>query len=207
MALPSLRHGCHRRQSPAAGEQGAALMLELLVGIVILASALATAASLSVVTNRSSKTGHGLTEMETRIDTDIAQMRQLAELYTWCPGSGTTSRARVNASTTCKSKVNTNASYYYPDNPPPGNIAGALALANFNAACNDDQTTLFNQALINILTPFPRPSGVTREVSSDDNRAKRLRITYTATVPNITGGIRRVVLITPTVAAWCPSSS
>ena len=47
---------------------------------------------------------------------------------------------------------------------------------------------------------------MTREVISDDNRAKRLRITYTAVVPNSTKGIQRVVVLTPTVAAWCPSS-
>jgi len=206
MAPTSLRHPPLRRQRPAAGEQGAALILELLVGIVVLATAVATAASISVVTNRSTRTGHGLTEMETRIDTDLAQMRQWAELYTWCAGFGTTSSTRVNASPTCKSKSSANSSYYYPDNPPPGNPTAAQALRTFNAACNDGTTTQFNQPLITFLNIVPRPSGVTREVISDDNRAKRLRITYTATVPNSTKGIQRVVVLTPTVAAWCPSS-
>jgi hypothetical protein len=82
--------------------------------------------------------------------------------------------------------------YYFPPDTSPA------AISAFETACSDTGSDSLNTPLVGAIHSRPVPPGVSRSVAFDDIASHRLRITYTGTAVN------RVVLLVPTVAAWCP---
>ncbi len=202
MTVPSRRPSSIQAAAAPACSSAGFTLVELLVGAVLLTIGLSMAASLATISNRSMIRSAQLGNQESLIDSDIAAIRNLAEIYTWCPGSGTTSAAAVSAAgASCASTTPRTEAYYFPNNPVPPNTFAARVIA-FENACDPNNNTPtideLNIALVAAINARAQPPGISRTVANDDIAAHRLRITYAGT------NVNRVVVLTPTVAAWCP---
>lgn len=174
-------------------------ILEVLLAVVIIGVALAGAATLMTSQNRSITSSVQLNQAQNQIDADVAAVRNLAETYTWCSGAGGFNGSATN----CAGAAARNENYYFPV------PTATAAIAAFETACKNTTSDTLNTTLVTAISSpaLPNPSLVTRAVTQDRNDAfpngdfasHRLRITYTSTT-----GASRVVLLVPTVAAWCP---
>lgn len=174
-----------RNQIPRQA-RGASLV-ELVIGSMILIFAFAMAAAIAGVNGRNLLTSRTTSNQDALIDSDISAIRRLSEEYTWCTGAGTLAASGPS----CDSTSARNQNYYFPSN--------STNIALFESACAD--TTApddLNVALVNQINSRATLPGITRSVTYDNVPAHRLRITYTGT------NVNRVILLTPTVAGWCP---
>ncbi|MEB3332401.1 MAG: hypothetical protein VKI83_07925 [Synechococcaceae cyanobacterium] len=130
------------------------------------------------------------------IEDDMAMIRDLGDRYSWCTGEGSIS---PSSSSTCSASSPGGSLDYVPRNTGSGTSVGTQ-LASFSAACDasSGSTDSLNANLISAINARSAPSGLSREVSSDDVAAHRLRITYRA------DGFSRTMVYTPPVVAWCP---
>ncbi|MFM7642797.1 MAG: hypothetical protein ACKO45_14785 [Cyanobium sp.] len=173
-------------------------ILELLVSVSILALAFASVATLTSVQNLSLISSTNLSTSQSQLDSDVAAVRNLAETYTWCSGSGGFSGSAPN----CAGAQARTKNYYFP-------IASATtAILNFETACSNSSSDTLNDptgstatsSLVKAINAITLPSLVTaRSVANDDIVAHRLRLTYSTST-----GASRTVVLTPTVTAWCP---
>lgn len=162
-------------------------LVELLVGSILLVIAFAMAATISGVNNRNLQTSATTADQDSLIDSDISAIRKISEEYTWCTGAGTLSAS----GSSCDSTTARDQNYYFPNN--------SANIALFEAACADTTAPdALNAALVYEINSRATLPGVTRTVSYDSVTAHRLRITYAGT------NVNRVLLLTPTVAGWCP---
>lgn len=170
-------------------------MLELMIAVVLLTSTLLAAITLTNGTNRLHVGTVQLNDLQSQVDSDIAAIRRRAEIFTWCTGMGTFAAT----GTTCAS-INPNSdAYFFPNSSTSTTANPFLVGPEQTAFINACGTADLTAALVNDINSRPLPAGVTsRVVTNDDTTANRLRITYTA--PNLS----RLVVLTPTVAAWCP---
>lgn len=192
-----LFHPSIQRALISADDQssGAFSLLELLVAIVLLATTTAAAAMLWNGTNRMVVSSSSINDLQSQIDSDVADIRTRAATYTWCSGAGGFS----TSAPTCASDDPRSDNYFFPNsslattaNP---SIEGPEQVA-FADACG---TATLTEALVTDINSRALPAGITsRVVANDDVTANRLRITYTGP------GVSRIVVLTPTVAAWCP---
>lgn len=166
------------------------MIVEVLLAAVIIGIVFAGVATLTNSQSRSITSSSDIANVNNQLDADVAAVRNLAETFTWCSGNGGFSGTATN----CSGAAARTASYYFP-------IASATtAITNFETACNNTATDSLNVVLVTAINAIVRPSLITnRDVTNDDIPTNRLRITYT-TSP----GITRTVILTPTVAAWCP---
>lgn len=188
MAIPPRRRPDPSARPPAGG--GGFTLIELLIGAVLITIALSMAATLAGITNRSMISSETIGRQDTLIESDIAAIRDLAERYTWCTGAGTTAATAVCASVTPRTE-----NYYFPN---IGNAA--VSITAFENACRPAATPTIdelNAPLVTAINARAQPAGITRTVANDDVAGYRLRITYAGT------NVNRVVLLVPTVAAWC----
>ena len=177
----------HVRRSPLhrSASQAGFTILEVVVAATVLAVACSAGAVLSGVSTRALSSGNRQSLQQSQIDADLAAIRDLAETYTWCSGAG--------AFSSCTTGVQARSeNYYFPPDTSPA------AISAFETACSDTGSDSLNAPLVAVINARPVPPGVSRSVASDDIATHRLRISYTGTAVN------RVVLLVPTVAAWCP---
>jgi len=178
-----------------AGEAGFTLV-EVLVGVVLLALVASGSAVLIMEANRMLGTSTSQNSAQAAIDSDLARARKLAEDYTCCPGSCTATASVISAARSsgkCDGGVN-DSTYYFPQQ--------STDVPTFLDACSNG-TLITN--LVTAIQAQGVISGITRTVAVDDASdpiAHRLRITYTGT--GGAAGINRVVKLVPTTAAWCP---
>ncbi|MCT0212079.1 MULTISPECIES: hypothetical protein [Synechococcales] len=170
------------RQSPSPPTAGFAI-LEILIATVLLTATFSMAAMLSMVSSRSMISSEGRSNQQSLIDSDLAAIQNLAETFTWCSGAG--------GFTTCTIGVAARSENYYF----PTTTAGITA---FETACNNTASDTLNTALVTAINARPALAGITRTLATDDIATNRLRINYAGANAN------RLVVFTPTVAAWCP---
>jgi type II secretory pathway pseudopilin PulG len=175
----------HRSPRPSSAPEAGFTILEVVVAAMVIALASSAGAVLSGVSTRSLSSSNSQSLQQSRIEADLAGIRELAETYTWCSGSGTFSSCVTGV--TARSE-----NYYFPP------AASTAAISAFETACSDTGSDSLNTALVAAIDARPAPQGVSRSVVSDDIATHRLRITYSGSAVN------RVVLLVPTVAAWCP---
>lgn len=171
---------------------------EVMIGIAIITVAFAGAATLWAIQNRSLLRSNNLSTAQSQLDSDVAAVRNLAETYTWCSGNGGFNGSATN----CAGATAGTENYYFP-------IASATSAINaFETACNNTTADTLNDpngsssstSLVKSINNLERPSLVdSRTVEHDNISAHRLRITYSTST-----GASRIVVLTPTVAAWCP---
>lgn len=198
-----LRQRLASPRRPGSSSAGAGLLVELMIASVIVITAFAMASSLTNSAVISTSNGGSVANRERTVNADIALLRDLAAQYSFCDGKGTT----LPSGSTCRKTGNPDTDfrsedYYYPDNP--SSSAAISEQTAFHTACEGTGGTSLTGALItemnNSTTYAAELSslGISRKVSLDDGTAHRLRISYSG--PKID----RTILITPTVAAWCP---
>ena len=91
-------------------------MVEILVGVVLLAVVASGSAVLISVANRLLGTSTSQSNAQAAVDSDISRARKLAEDYTCCPGSCTADAATITtacAAGKCLGNVN-DSTYYFP---------------------------------------------------------------------------------------------
>jgi type II secretory pathway pseudopilin PulG len=160
-------------------------ILEVVVAATVLALATSAGAVLSGVSSRSLTSGNRTSLQQSQIEADLAAIRDLAATYTWCSGAG--------AFSTCTAGVPARSeNYYFPPSTNPS------AISAFETACSATGSDTVNTVLVSAINARPAPAGVSRTVASDDIATRRLRLTYAGS------SVNRVVLLVPTVAAWCP---
>lgn len=197
-----LSHHRPRSTDPRDGEAGFSLM-EILVGVVILASALGMAGAMNGVANRGLSSSTLLNDRNAAVDADIAMVRSMAERYTWCSGAPS---LEASDTPTCLGSSPSDESYFSPAvSPEDARVfedAGNGSKANFEQACQDG--TLSN-GLIQRINDRPTPAGITRNASgiNSGGRTHRIQIVY-QTARNDANPVVRSVVITPPVASFCP---
>jgi len=175
-------------------------LVEILIGVVLLALVASGSAVLIMVANTMLGTSTSRNNAQAAIDSDIARARKLAEDYTCCPGSCTVDPATITnarASGQCVGNAN-DSTYYFPQKDTVQNPD----VTSFSAACANGTVT---DNLITAIQAQGTLSDITRTVAVDDANdltAHRIRITYDGSGGS--AGINRVVKLVPTVAAWCP---
>ncbi|MFM7086071.1 MAG: type II secretion system protein J [Cyanobium sp.] len=187
-------------------------LLEVVVGVALLAGVAAGSAVLISVANRMLGTSTTHNNAQAAIDSDISRARKLAEDYTCCPGSCTTNATTIAAARTtgrCAPNAQVNDSTYYF---PQLETTTYPDVTGFTNACANG--TLVGSATSGLIKEISDQgssalgdAGITRTVAVDDSTdptAHRIRITYTGSSSGGTTGINRVVKLVPTVAAWCP---
>jgi type II secretory pathway pseudopilin PulG len=160
-------------------------IIEIVVAATVIALACSAGAVLSGVSSRALSSGNRESLQQNQIEADLAGIRDLADSYTWCSGSG--------AFSSCVSGVSARSeNYYFPPSTSP------TAISAFETACTATGSDSLSAALVTAINARPVPPGVSRSVASDDIATHRLRISYAGNTVN------RMVLLVPTVAAWCP---
>ncbi|MFM7311794.1 MAG: type II secretion system protein J [Cyanobium sp.] len=171
-------------------------LLEVVVGIALLALVASGSTLLISVANRMLGTSTTQNNAQAAIDSDISRARKLAEDYTCCPGSCSADAATLSAARSsgrCLGNAN-DSTYYFPQQS--GDVDA------FTTSCSNGTITA---NLITALQGLGTLADVSRTVAADDSAdptSHRIRITYSGTGSN--AGITRVVKLVPTVAGWCP---
>lgn len=185
-----------QRPIPRPVDQCGFTLVEILIGVVMLALVASGSAMLITVANRMLGTSTSQNNAQAAIDSDISRVRKLAEDYTCCPGSCTSNAATITTargSGRCLGNAN-DSTYYFPQL--------AADIPAFTTACEAGTLTANLILAIQSIASLP---DVTRTVMVDDNSdlsSHRIRLIYSGTAANT--GIARVVKLVPTVAAWCP---
>ena len=198
-----------KRARPAAwarrsSNDGAALMVELIISSVMVLTAFAMAAALSGKAINGIGNTSEFAKRDAAVNADLAELRSLAARYSFCDGIGTL----APTATSCLKQGNPlsdyrSEDYYSPYNPDPSTESAEQRL--FREACDNPNS---DQLTAELLKELNKPStyasqlsdaGISRKIENDtDISAHRLRVTYSGTK------VDRTVLITPTVVAWCP---
>lgn len=187
----------------ALAQAGFSLM-EIMVGMVVLATALAMAGAMNGVATRGLRSSTMLNDRNAAVDADIAMARSMAERYTWCSGEPA---LEISNGPTCIGTSPSDESYYTPFVSQQDVIVfedvGNEQFAQFRRACESGTLTA---DLINRINKLPNLPGMTRTataISSDGLPSHRIRILYEPVQSDAAPMVRSVV-ITPPAAAFCP---
>jgi hypothetical protein len=178
--------------------------MEILVGVIVLATALAMAGAMNGVATRGLRSSTMLNDRNAAVDADIAMARSMAERYTWCSGEPA---LEISNGPTCIGTSPSDESYYSPAVSQQDAIdfeeVGNTEFAQFQQACESGTLTA---DLINRINNLPDLPGMTRTataISRDGVTTHRIRILYEPTQSDAAPMVRSVV-ITPPAAAFCP---
>lgn len=197
-----LSHHTSRTADPRDGEGGFSFM-EILVGMMILTSALGMAVAMNGMATRSLSSSTVLNDRNAAVDADIAMVRSMAERYTWCSGAPS---LEASDPTTCLGSSPSDESYFSPavsqQNALDFGDFGNNNKANFERACEDGT---LSDDLIQRINNRPNPAGITRSAAgiTSAGRTHRIQIIY-QTARNDDNPVVRSVVITPPVASFCP---
>jgi hypothetical protein len=194
----------HRSKRANRATSAGFSLVEILVGVVTLAVALGMAGAMNGVATRGLRSSTILNDRSAAVEADIAQIRTMAERFTWCSGAPSLEPSNVAS---CRSQDPSDESYYSPavsvDEAMANPNAGNTSMSRFVQACVGGTLT---NGLITAIQARPQPDGVTRTVAPvtvDQLRTHRIDITYSTAAKDANPVSRRLMLV-PTVAAWCP---
>ena len=161
-------------------------LVELLVSTVITGIILGGLLAFPQIIGRGSQQAQRQNESQSAIDTDLANMRALANNLSCCSGSCTTSHSPAN----CNGAGPGNEAFYVPERDSP-------ASSTFRTACTSGTLAASLKSSLDNQSPS---AGITsRTIIVDSASAHRVRINYTAP-----GNLERVAILVPTAAAFCP---
>lgn len=183
-------------------------LVELIIAAILLAVVGSAAGILSNVATRSIINTTTTANSSSAIDSDIAQIREIAERYTCCAGTCTSNPTTIStyiSNGTCQGATNRDSTYYFPVSTTDASRTNADAFA---ALCTNTNGSILDQLVTDIGTYAPiatslTPTGVTRNITKNlgNPPTNTLTITYSNTALATTS---RIVTIRPTVADWCP---
>jgi len=160
-------------------------LVELLVSTVVISIILGGLLAFPQIIGRGSQQTQRQNDGQSAIDTDLANMRALANNLSCCSGSCTTSLSPAN----CDGVGPGNQAFYVPASNSP-------ASSTFRTACTSG--TLAASLKSNLDAQSPLAGITSRTVVIDSDSAHRVRVTYTAP-----GNVGRVAILVPTAAAFC----
>lgn len=180
-------------------------LVEILMGVIILAASLGMAGAMNGVATRSLRSSTIINDRNAAVDADIAMVRSMAERYTWC--SGAPDLEKSTTSPTCLGDSPSDESYFSPavsqEDAYVFEDVGNPQRAAFEQAC---QNGSLNNDLIGRINARPTPAGVTRTasvISSGGATTNRIQLLYASSSGDENPVVRSVV-ISPPVAAFCP---
>lgn len=189
------------RRSSQQGFSLTEVMIAGALGGVIITSV----ASMNNLNQKTIQTSTQREQAEAALNSDLSIIRQKMVNYTWCAGEG--SLTPIADRSRCRKGLSQPSDrhkreYYSPNQNIPDAANNPGDRDKFKAACQDTGTSSnsFLSSLIASINAqkLPASSGVTRTVTISDGRAKILLITYNG------NSLNRTLLMTPTVASWCP---
>jgi type II secretory pathway pseudopilin PulG len=174
-------------------------MLEPLLASVILAIITAGTALMLISANRLSQNADVVDNSEWNINTDLSAIQRLSRRFTCCSGSCLV-QIPTNYGSTKSCAVNNpdDDRYFYPqlDDTSTTTINEPNAV---DALCNDSNNATFMTPLKTAVDATASPSGIIRTTTIKPDHA--LEISYSDSANN---QVRRVSLIVPPMAFWCP---
>jgi hypothetical protein len=190
---PAARRTWNRQHRSGSAEERGLSIIEILAAGVVGALIITAVASLGNISNRTISEASRQEDADSAISRDLETIRGLMSSYTWCSGAGTLEP--IADQNRCRTTRKSNKFYYFPKNPDDKNL--------FISACGDDRSSSDNLLLASLITSLsppamPNPPATTRTVTVSDGAAKSLQISYRGK------GTPRTVVLTPTVASWCP---
>lgn len=194
-----------RRASHAQHAESGFSLMEILMGVMILTSALGMAAAMNGLATRGLTSSTLLNDRNAAVDSDIAMARSMAERYTWC--SGAPSLEASTTTPTCLSSSPSDESYFSPAVSRQDDNLDFLSIGNeskasFERACRDGT---LSDDLIQRINDRPTPAGFTRSAAgiTSEGRTHRIQVLY-QTARTDDNPVVRSVVITPPVASFCP---
>jgi prepilin-type N-terminal cleavage/methylation domain-containing protein len=171
-------------------------LIEILVSAVIIGILGVGVAAILSSGNTAFVRTRGGNLLEQTIDSDLAQIKDLAFRMTCCSGSCTT---ESELSSPCSTNPDTDTfykpgqqNYYFPD---PTLDTNQTAINSFITSCNSG--SLVN-SLTGLVDTSGLPGGITRDFDESQASSHRLTVIYSD------GSQSRAYTLVPTVAAWCP---
>ena len=160
-------------------------LVELLASTVIIGIILGGLLTFPQIIGRGSQQTQRQNESQAAIDSDLSNLRTLANNFTCCTGTCT-----VPNPLQCNNQDPGKANFYIP-------TANSPAEASFKAACSSETLA---SSLEEIMNSQSLSTAITsRTIEVDSASAHRLRVTYTAP-----GNVERLAILVPTAAAFCP---
>lgn len=180
-------------------------LVEILMGVIILAASFGMAGAMNGVATRSLRSSTIINDRNAAVDADIAMVRSMAERYTWC--SGAPDLKKDSGSPTCLGDSPSDESYFSPavsqDDAYIYEEVGNPQKAAFEQACENGT---LNNNLIERINARSTPAGLTRTASvitSAGATTNRIQLLYASSHGDENPVVRSVV-ISPPVAAFCP---
>jgi type II secretory pathway pseudopilin PulG len=219
MTAQLLLHLAARQNPRRQGCHSGFTIIELVISAILLAIVVGGIATTLQVSSGSSRRSGIQYDLDSRIDQDIAAIRDLSDRFTCCPGSCTATAATITAGVAagnCSNNTAGNENFYSPNQPSTGGTT--TAMLNFRTACGVPTPptttvatiptigTTFAGLIPSLDTNVPGSStaGLSRSTPTVvDSAANRLQWTYTGSRDGNTV-VTRVVNLVPTAALWCP---
>jgi len=174
-------------------------LLEPLLASVILAIVTSGTAMMLMSANRVSTKADAVDNIEWNINSDLAVIQRLSRRFTCCSGSCLVQIPTSYGSTkACAVNNPDDDRYFFPqlDDPSTATINEPSAI---DSLCEDSNNTTFMTPLETAIDSTAIPSGLTRTTTIKADHT--LEISYADTTSQ---QVRRVALIVPPMAFWCP---
>lgn len=193
-----------RGSSAKAGSRGFTLVEVLASSVIMLIAVAGSIVAFNLITQ--SVRGTGLrADQSRRIDSQIAEVSRLAEIYTSCgTPAGAVPPNPPTVATACAggtANVQIGNSFYYT--PDPANI---VAVDDFYTACRSaDPANHITANFMNAVDNLQAPNGAVLRLPSarvDEDDASNFLVEVTWTDPG--NRVLRRFRISPLVSAWCP---
>ena len=188
------------------GEEGFSI-LESVVTAILLAIVVSGSAILLSSVNRSSGRSDTLVALDSAIDSNLAQIKDLSVRLTCCSGACTlTPPTNFGTSTSaCATDDPRDDRYYFPqrdDTSTTANFAGTTTAREPDAVgqlCLPANNTAFMTPLKDAVDALSVPAGATRTTTIQPNHI--LEVSFTDTMDS---RVVRVANVRPSMANWCP---
>jgi type II secretory pathway pseudopilin PulG len=174
-------------------------LLEPLLASVILAIVTSGTAMMLMSANRLSTKADAVDNIEWNINADLVAIQRLSRRFTCCSGSCVVQIPTSYGSTkSCAVNNPDDDRYFFPqlDDPSTTTINEPSAVDNL---CSEANNTTFMTPLETAIDNMTNRSGVTRTTTIKTDHT--LEIAYSDTSSQ---QVRRVALIVPPMAFWCP---
>jgi len=182
-------------------------IIESVITAILLAIVVSGSAILLSSVNRSSGRSDTLVALDSAIDSNLAEIKDLSVRFTCCSGVCTvTPPTNFGTSTSaCATNDPRDDRYYFPqrdDTATTGNFAGTTTAREPDAVgqlCANN--VAFMTPLQTAVDAVAVPAGTTRTTTIRDNRILEVSYTDRTETPN---RVVRVANILPPMANWCP---
>jgi type II secretory pathway pseudopilin PulG len=176
-------------------------LLEPLLASVMLAIVTSGTAMMLMSANRMSSKADTIDNIEWNVNSDLTAIQRLSRRFTCCSGSCVIpdpSTFTYGPTKACAVNNPDDDRYFFPqlDDPATVSINEPSAV---DAVCRDSNNSTFMAPLQTAIDTKPNPSGLTRTTTIRADHT--LEVAYTETATN---QVRRVALIVPPMAFWCP---